>query len=205
MISTFTAVFDANVFYGARPRSLMLYLAGTKMFRARWSAHIHDEWIRNLVAKRPDLSVERLDRSRHLMDRAVPDCLVTGYTSLIPSIILPDLDDRHVVAAAIRASANCIVTFNLSDFPEKMLAPLGLHARHPDDFLLDVQGIDPIAFAGAVREDFLHYQHPPLVFAEYVASLIKAGVPKTAAEIDKLKIIILGEDEAPNFIDLTPS
>jgi len=73
MISTFTAFFDANVFYGARLRSLILHLAQTKIFRARWSEHIHDEWIRNLLANRPDLTAASLERTRHLMDEAVLD------------------------------------------------------------------------------------------------------------------------------------
>jgi hypothetical protein len=55
VISTFTAFFDANVFYGARLRSLLLFLAQTKLFRARWSDRAHDEWIGNLLQNRPDL------------------------------------------------------------------------------------------------------------------------------------------------------
>lgn len=58
MTATFAAFFDANVFYGARLRSLILFLAQTKLFRARWSEAVHDEWTRNLLANRPDLRVE---------------------------------------------------------------------------------------------------------------------------------------------------
>lgn len=62
---------------------------------------IHDEWIRNVHANRPDLSLERLERTRAQMNHAVRDCVVTGFEYMIPSINLPDPDDRHVVAAAI--------------------------------------------------------------------------------------------------------
>lgn len=64
MISTFTAFIDANVFYGARLRSLVLFVAQSKIFRARWSNKVHDEWVRNLVKNRPDLKESDLDRTR---------------------------------------------------------------------------------------------------------------------------------------------
>lgn len=64
MISTFTAFIDANVFFGARLRSLVIYVAQTKMFRVRWSNEIHDEWVRSVLTKRPDLSPSDLLRTR---------------------------------------------------------------------------------------------------------------------------------------------
>lgn len=190
MISTFTAFIDANVFYGARLRSLVLYLAQTKLFRARWSDRVHDEWIRNLVQKRPDLKAGDLARTRQLMDASVLDALVTGYEPLIEAMVLPDPDDRHVLAAAVVCKASCIVTFNVSDFPPDRLAPYGLHTVHPDDFLLDVASIDPPSFAGAVREDLEHYRAPPLDLPEYVVALRKAGVPRIAEQIGKLAPIL---------------
>ena len=190
MISTFTAFIDANVFYGARLRSLVLYLAQTKLFRARWSDRVHDEWIRNLLQKRPDLKAGDLARTRQLMDASVLDALVTGYEPLIEAMVLPDPDDRHVLAAAVVCKASCIVTFNVSDFPPDRLAPYGLHTVHPDDFLLDVASSDPPSFAGAVREDLEHYRAPPLDLPEYVVALRKAGVPRIAEQIGKLAPIL---------------
>lgn len=190
MISTFTAFIDANVFYGARLRSLVLYLAQTKLFRARWSDRVHDEWIRNLLQKRPDLKAGDLARTRQLMDASVLDALVTGYEPLIEAMLLPDPDDRHVLAAAVVCKASCIVTFNISDFPPDRLAPYGLHTVHPDDFLLDVASIDPPSFADAVREDLEHYRAPPLDLPEYVVALRKAGVPRIAEQIGKLAPIL---------------
>ena len=77
-----------------------MWLATTGMFRAKWTARIHDEWISSLLGKRPDLSREALDQVRLLMDAAVPDCLVEGYEALIGSLDLPDPDDRHVLVRA---------------------------------------------------------------------------------------------------------
>jgi hypothetical protein len=83
MISTFTAFFDANVFFGARLRSLVLELSKSGLFRARWSEHVHDEWIAAVLAKRADIDPIKLRVVRQLMNEAVPDCLVTGYEELI--------------------------------------------------------------------------------------------------------------------------
>lgn len=190
MISTFTAFFDANVFYGAQLRSLILHLAQTKLFRARWSDRVHEEWIGSLLKNRPDLKPGDLDRIRHLMDAAVLDAVVTGYEPLIDAMALPDPDDRHVLAAAVMCKASCIVTFNVSDFPLGRLAPYGLHTVHPDDSLLDVASIDPLTFADAVRDDLDHYRAPPLDLPEYVIALRKAGVPRIAEQIGKLAPIL---------------
>ncbi len=59
-----------------------MHLAVSDLFCARWTARIHDEWIRNLLVKRADLTHEQLERTRELMDASVPDCLVTGYEGL---------------------------------------------------------------------------------------------------------------------------
>ena len=67
-----------------------MHLAMTGMFRAKWSAVVHEEWISSLLKRRPDLTRERLERTRQLMDKAAPDVLVTRYEHLIPGLDLPD-------------------------------------------------------------------------------------------------------------------
>ncbi len=94
--------------------------------QARWTDDIHDEWIRNVLKNRQDLSAEQLGRTRQLMNRAVPDCLVTGYEAFIDGLELPDSDDRHVLAVAIQCHAGVIVTFNLKDFPPDTLDKYGI-------------------------------------------------------------------------------
>ena len=116
------AVFDACVLYPAPIRDLLLRLAVTGLFRARWSERIHDEWIQAVLRNRQDLKREQLDRTRELMDQAVPDCLVSGYEGIEATLALPDPDDRHVLAAAIKCGAGTIVTYNLKDFPDHLLA-----------------------------------------------------------------------------------
>ena len=76
-----------------------------------------------MLANRADLSADQLERTRTLMELAVPDVLVSSYEGLIPGLNLPDAKDRHVLAAAIRCQAGVIVTLNLRDFPAEALAP----------------------------------------------------------------------------------
>ena len=95
-------VYDACVLYPAPLRDLLMHLAWARLVHARWTDAIHDEWIRNLLANRPDLSRAQLERTRALMERAVPEASVTGYEHRISALTLPDPDDRHVLAAAWR-------------------------------------------------------------------------------------------------------
>ena len=96
MSSNFTALYDACVLYPAPLRDLLMQLALTDLFRARWTDQIHDEWIRNLLKNRSDLTLEQLTQTKNLMNSHVRDCLVADYEGLIPSINLPDADDRLI-------------------------------------------------------------------------------------------------------------
>ncbi|MBH1988722.1 MAG: hypothetical protein I8H75_03145 [Myxococcaceae bacterium] len=89
-----------------------MHLAMTGIFKARWTEQIHDEWMRNVLIQRPDLNKQQLERTRELMNLNALDCLVEGYHPIIPGLVLPDLDDRHVLAAAIRSSSSIILTYN---------------------------------------------------------------------------------------------
>jgi predicted nucleic acid-binding protein len=189
MISTFTVVFDANVLFGARLRSLLMEMAMSGLFRARWSEDIHREWMTNVSAK-TGIPVSRLESTRAAMDAAVPDGLVTGYAGLIPALSLPDPNDRHVLAAAIRSGASLIVTFNEADFPASALDQYGIHTRHPDNFVRDVDGLDPGVVSEAARADRLHYSNPPLSVDEYIAGIKAAGLPMTAAHLDKVRVLL---------------
>lgn len=121
MASQFTAVFDACVLYPSVLRDVLLRLAITDTFRAKWTDDIHEEWTRNLKANHPDIDENYLKKTRQLMNAHVRDALVEGYEHLIQSVELPDPDDRHVVAAAIASNADVIVTYNLKDFPAAAL------------------------------------------------------------------------------------
>jgi predicted nucleic acid-binding protein len=120
VISTFTAILDANVLFGIRLTSLLMELAVSGLFRARWSLDIHREWMEAVHTKH-GIPMCELDYRRQCMERAIPDGRVDGYEPLVNGLMLPDPNDRHVLAAAIRCNADVIVTFNESDFPLRRL------------------------------------------------------------------------------------
>jgi len=105
----------------------------------------------HLLARRPDLGREKLERVRDLTNAHVRDALVAGYEGLIPALSLPDEGDRHVLAAAIRARAGVIVTYNLKLFPASELETYGIEAQHPDEFVRHLVDLDPEAVLWAVR------------------------------------------------------
>jgi hypothetical protein len=182
-----TALYDACVLYPAGLRSLLIYLATAGLVRARWTDRIHDEWITNLLAARPDLTADRLAQVRRLMDAAVLDCLVTGYDDLIDSLVLPDPDDRHVLAAAIRGGAGVIVTANLADFPAVVLAPHGVEALHPDAFVSRLIELDPETACEAARQDRTRMKKPARTADEYLDALTGYGLVRTAAALAGFK------------------
>src|SRR6266508_3632867 len=183
MAITFTALFDACVLYPAPLRDLLMWLALTDLFNAKWTDEIHDEWIRNVLADRPDLKPEQLERTRLLMNSKIRDCLITGYENLIEGLILPDPDDRHVLAAAIRAGADVIVTFNLTDFPAATLAHFDIEAQHPDDFLVGLLDVAPGGVCGAVKRQRESLRNPPRTAEELLSTLESQGLTQTVARL----------------------
>jgi predicted nucleic acid-binding protein len=119
----FIVVYDANVLYPGSLRDLLIRVAQAGLVQAKWTHRILDETFRNLKSNRPDLDPAKLDRTRELMNRAIRDVLVIDYEPLIEIIDLPDVDDRHVLAAAIKAHAQLNVTDNTKDFPSRLWKP----------------------------------------------------------------------------------
>jgi len=188
--SPFTALYDANVLYPAPLRDFLINLALTGIYRARWSAGIHDEWKRNLLLNRPDLTPEHVDRTSSLMDAAVPDALVTDYGSLVEGLDLPDEDDRHVLAAAIKCNASVIVTFNLKDFPKSVLGVFDIEPLHPDDFIADLWDLDKAAVLEAAQRQRISLKNPPHSVQQYLDRLLQQKLPETVKLLSGFKILL---------------
>lgn len=113
------------------------------------------------------------------MNAHVRNALVTGYEPLVSAIDLPDPDDRHVVAAAIRCHAQIIVTFNLKDFPDSILKPFGMMAQHPDDFLENLLDLHQAVFLETVREQRAALKSPPYTIERLLDTFASQSLPKT--------------------------
>ena len=142
-----TALLDANILYPAPMRDLFLQLAVSDLFKAKWTEEIHREWIEALLRNEPHRERAALERTRNLMNQATRDCIVSRYEPLISELDLPDPNDLHVLAAAIVGQCDVIVTKNTKHFPEESLAPYGLEAQHPDEFLSDHLALNSGVFA----------------------------------------------------------
>ncbi len=188
--SPFTAVYDACVMYPAPLRDFLMWLALFGRFRAHWSAQIHDEWKRNLIKNRPDLTAEQIDRTSDLMDRAIPEGLVTGHEVLIEGLTLPDPGDRHVLAATIRCHASVIVTFIERDFPADVLGAFGLEAQHPDLFVESLFDLDPAAVVAAAQRQRQQLKNPPIDVDRYLDILLRQGLTQTVKGLDGFRGVL---------------
>jgi predicted nucleic acid-binding protein len=174
------ALYDACVLFPPSLRDLLVWLGIAGACRVRWTEAIHDEWIQAVLDHRPSVLKPSLERCRELMNNNVPESLVTEYEGLIPGLELPDPNDRHVFAAAIHCEADCIVTFNLKVFPISLLAPHGIEAIHPDDFVRQLLDSSPEFVFLAVRSQRLLLKSPPKTATEHLVTLEKVGLVQTA-------------------------
>jgi hypothetical protein len=178
-----TAVYDANILYSAPLRDLFIRLALAGLVRARWTDAIHEEWMRNVVLNQPTVTREKAEKVRDLMNLNLRDCLVAGYENLIDTLILPDPDDRHVLAAAIHAGAEAIITFNLEDFPANTLATHGIAAMHPDEFVVALFDATPGTVCDAVKRQRESLKNPPKTAEVLLAKVENQGLFQTVARL----------------------
>lgn len=176
-------VYDANVLYPSTLRDLLIRIAQTGLVGAKWTDEILDEVFDNLRGNRPDLDPAALVRTRELMVGAVRDCLVVGYQTLVDALQLPDPKDRHVLAAAITARAQVIVTSNLKDFPAYLLEGWNVEAKHPDEFVLDQIDQDRQAVYGAVQRIADAWRSPPGTILDVLDRLERDGLVESAAAL----------------------
>ena len=170
---------DACTLYPAALRDVLMRMALHRLIQARWTDAIHDEWINAVLRNRPDLSREKLQRTRELMDMHAEDSLVTGYEPKIHELELPDANDRHVLAAAIKAKAEIILTWNTKDFPEAKLKPHGIHAETPDHLVSRILEAHQETLILVLRQARLSLQRPPATAAEYLETLRLQDLTRT--------------------------
>lgn len=174
----FICVLDTNVIYPIEIRDLLFWFAYYDLYTPKWSAHIFDEW--HDVMLRKGISIDEANRRIQKANDAFPDALVTNYNRLISGLTLPDPNDCHVLAAAIKTNANVIVTNNIKDFPKDYLSSYGLSAKTADDFLTDIIDLNPEQAIKAFKEMVLNRRNPDLDAFELLDILRNRGLTDTA-------------------------
>ena len=174
----FTAVLDTNVVYPVIIRDILFWFAHYDLYTPKWSEHIFDEWKK--VMEEKGISQEEANKRVSKANAAFPDALVQNYKGLIEHLKLPDADDCHVLAAAIKTNANLIVTNNIKDFPAAYLQSFSLSAKTADDFLTDIIDLNPEQAIAAFKEMVLNKKNPKQDEFEVLNLLRNAGLKDTA-------------------------
>lgn len=177
----FSAVLDANVLYPFSLRDTLLRLAELELYTPLWSDRILDEMTRNLVEHRlSDAQAASIDQAMRLaFEEAEIDA---GEIERLEPAMTNEAKDRHVLAAAVAADSELVVTFNLDDFPPEACEPVGVEAVHPDDFLLDLHDLAPEAVRAALEQQASDL-HPPWPLEQLLEALATAGVPRFVATV----------------------
>lgn len=144
------AVLDANVLFPTILREILCDLAQDGRFTALWSERILEEWRRAALRIGPDAGAVA-GAEIALLRLRFPDAILPDDGQAAIDLNFPDPADRHVAEAALAGGASLIVTANLRDFPQRLMAGLGLRAIHPDAFLLDLFQDGPAEVVSAVR------------------------------------------------------
>lgn len=176
------AFLDANVLYPARLRDLLIRLDIAGLYQARWSEQILDECFRNIIENRPDLSPERLAQTRLRMKAALPAAMVEDFEDLITDHDLPDPDDHHVLAAAVKSRVGFLVTNNLSDFPADKV-PKGIAVITPDDFVMRLTATDIDSVVDVIEQQAAALLNPPMTPSKLLNGLAEAGLVQTVARL----------------------
>lgn len=178
---------DANVLYPSLLRDLLIRLDVEGLCRLRWSDEVNQEWIEALIRNR-GLPRVSLEKTRQLMDQAVPHARVTGYGHLMASLALPDPDDRHVLAASMHSGAEHLITFNLSDFPASSLPASGVTVVHPDTWLAPVLARDPETTGRVLRKLVAPFRKPPRTVTDVADDLSVLRLPNSAQVIHDITV-----------------
>ncbi|MFG2815739.1 PIN domain-containing protein [Streptomyces sp. NPDC048410] len=178
----FVVVYDACVLYPNTLRDLLIRVSQRGFVRARWTEVILDEVDRN-IRRDYGIAPETLARRRALMNQAVRDSLVVGFEPIIEGLKLPDMDDRHVLAAAIQAGAQVIVTNNRKDFPPDYLSNWGIERKSADEFVLDLIGLDDRVVYACVQAIATSRRCPPQTFDDVLGQLERSGLTESVAAL----------------------
>ena len=176
-------ILDANVLYPAPLRDFLLNLAIQDLFIPQWTNQIQFEWSDNLLTNRPDLKKSQLDRTIRLMNEVFPKANVVNYKKLEKGIKLPDANDKHVLAAAIKSNSGLIVTFNIKDFPKKELKKYEVERIQPDEFIMNLMKLDKSLVIEAFNNQLESLKNPSKTKLELLTILNRNNLSKTVGAL----------------------
>ncbi len=187
----FTAVIDACVFYGMLKTDTLMSLCSRGLFAAKWSERIENEWIGHLSEKMPNKEAEII-RRRDTMRVAVPDWAVCpkGIASIEQSLQLPDMNDRHVLAAAMIGHADCIVTDDKWGFDDEIVSQYGIEIIDTDSFIVNQLDLDEYQALAALKAMRLRWKNPDATPDNFCAVFEKNKLLLTAQRLrDRIELI----------------
>lgn len=182
--SRFTCVLDTCVLYPVDIRDLLLWFAYFELYTPKWSYNIFRELKKVMVQK--GMTIEQAERQIKRINDAFPDAMVINYQTLIKILKLPDPDDRHVLAAAIKSRADLIVTNNVRHFSKDYLKEFDLEVKKPDDFLTDIIDLNTETAKQAFSTMVSHRTNPELDELEMLDILRRRGLKNTADYLHRL-------------------
>jgi len=179
-----TCMLDTNVIFPVEIRDILFWLAHYELYTPKWSRHIFDEW--TMVMRRKGIPEDEIVKRTTKANRAFPFALVTNYQSLIHTLALPDMKDRHVLAAAIRCKADLIVTNNIKDFPPDALTPFGLSVKNADEFLAVLIASNRETAILAFRQLVMHRTNPNMDEYGVLEAMRRNGLQETSGLIQNM-------------------
>lgn len=181
MRGNYHVVLDACVLARATLSDLFLRLAETpRLYSPHWSVKILDEACKHYATrpKRP-WPAERIASFKAVLQEHFPEAFVHGYEWLEPALDIHP-KDKHVLAAAIHAKIQAIVTFNLKDFQSPAIGGTGVEVVHPSEYLTALYSMDSGVFVSKLTAMASKKKiEPPALLTR----LAKSGVPIFAAYV----------------------
>jgi len=187
----YTAVIDACVFFGMLKTDVLMSLSTRGLFAAKWSERIECEWVGHLTKKLPEKEAEII-RRRDQMRKVVPDWAVCdkGIASIEGSLKLPDMDDRHVLAAAIVGHADCIVTDDKWGFDDEVVSHYGIEVIDTDSFIISQLDLDEYQALAAFKAMRLRWKNPNATPEDFCTVFEKNKLLLTAQRLrDRIELI----------------
>jgi hypothetical protein len=173
-----------NVIWSAAVRDTLLLAADYALYRPAWSRRILREMADNLKSKRPDLDPRRIDRTVERMLQFFPEALIEGFEHRIESMAV-DAGDRHVLAAAVHAQAQVLVTWNTRHFPAAACGTFGIAVHTADAFLCSLLSAAPEKMLVVLGAQASHLINPPQT-VEQILDTLQRSVPEFATRARRL-------------------